>query len=171
MQKVIRIFLLVLIIIGIIALFTQKIWVPKLVDRILLSETPQVINSNINVNIDNISEKADLIRLIRVDSPKPNQIISSPLAITGTARGSWFFEASFPIVLVDWDGLIIANGVATAKENWMTSDFVPFEAKLTFIVDRKAYSDKGALILRKDNPSGLPENDDALEIPIIFSKE
>jgi hypothetical protein len=35
-----RIFLLILIIIGIILIFTQKIWVPKLVDYIL----PQKVN-------------------------------------------------------------------------------------------------------------------------------
>ncbi|MEI6280978.1 MAG: hypothetical protein WCP17_03205 [bacterium] len=37
-MKAFRIFLLVLIIIGIIALITQNIWVPKLVNKILLSE-------------------------------------------------------------------------------------------------------------------------------------
>ena len=171
MQKIIRIFLLVLIIIGIIALFTQKIWVPKLVNRILLSETPtenpKIINPNINLDIGNALEKIDLIRL---NTPKPNQAISSPLFISGVARGSWFFEASFPIMLVNWDGLIIAQGIAQAKSDWMTTEFVPFEANLTWVVDKKSYSDKGTLILRKDNPSGLPKNDDALEIPIIFSK-
>ena len=43
-MKTIRIFLLILIIIGVGLLITQKIWVPKLVDRILLSEgTPVVV--------------------------------------------------------------------------------------------------------------------------------
>jgi hypothetical protein len=37
-MKTVRIFLLVLIIIGLILIFTEKIWVPKLVNRILLSE-------------------------------------------------------------------------------------------------------------------------------------
>ncbi len=37
-MKFIRIFLLVLIIIGLILLATQKIWVPKLVDAIIASE-------------------------------------------------------------------------------------------------------------------------------------
>lgn len=165
MQKGLRIFLLVLIIIGIILLFTQKIWVPKLVDRILLSETSS--KPALNLNINNSPQKTDLIRL---DTPQPNQIISSPLTITGMARGSWFFEASFPVILVNWDGLIIAKGIAQAKSDWTTTDFVPFEAKLTFTVDKKAYSNKGALILRKDNPSGLPKNDDALEIPVVFGK-
>ena len=42
-MKTIRITLFILIIIGLIALVTQKIWVPKLVDRILLSEAKKEI--------------------------------------------------------------------------------------------------------------------------------
>lgn len=172
MQKTIRIFLLILIIIGIVALITQKIWVPRLVDKIFFNETPQVINPNIDLNTNSdISDSLEKADLIRVDTPKPNQTISSPLTITGVARGYWFFEASFPVVLVNWDGLIIAQGIATATVgDWMTTEFIPFEANLTWVVDKEAYSDKGTLILRKDNPSGLPEHDDALEIPIIFSR-
>ncbi|MFH1392973.1 MAG: Gmad2 immunoglobulin-like domain-containing protein [Patescibacteria group bacterium] len=106
--------------------------------------------------------------LIRLDAPRPGQVIKSPLVITGEARGNWFFEASFPVFLVNWDGLIIAEGIATAKDNWMTTEYVPFEAKLDFTIDKNTYSNRGALILKKDNPSGLPENDNALEIPIIY---
>ncbi len=116
--------------------------------------------------IGNEMEKSDLIR---ITAPRPNQAVKSPLKITGEARGNWFFEASFPVMLTDWDGRIIAEGIATAKGEWMTTDFVPFEAMLTFIVDKNVYSNKGTLILKKDNPSGLPENDDALEIPVIFT--
>jgi len=115
----------------------------------------------------NAAQKADLIRLT---TPQPNQTITSPLTITGQARGYWYFEASFPVFLVDWDGKIIAQGIATAKDNWMTEEFVPFEAKLEFVADKNAYSNRGALILKKDNPSGLPEHDDALEVPILFAK-
>lgn len=117
-------------------------------------------------DIGNEREKTDIIR---IDTPRPNQIIESPLTIKGVARGSWFFEASFPVVLVDWDGKIIAEGIAQAKGEWMTTDFVPFEATLTFGIESNAYSNKGTLILRKDNPSGLPANDDAIEIPVVFA--
>jgi len=116
-------------------------------------------------NVGNELEKTDLIHL---NTPRPNQVITSPLVVTGGARGTWFFEASFPVVLVDWDGRIIAQGVAQAKSDWMTTDFVPFEATVTFTVDENVYSRRGALILRKDNPSGLPEHNDALEVPIMF---
>lgn len=123
-------------------------------------------NQSFTENIGNELPKANLIRL---DSPRPNQVIQSPLIIIGQARGNWFFEASFPVFLTNWDGLIIAQGIATAKSDWMTAEFVPFEAQLTFTADKNAYSNKGTLILRKDNPSGLPEHDDALEIPIVFA--
>ncbi|MDO8660223.1 MAG: Gmad2 immunoglobulin-like domain-containing protein [Candidatus Parcubacteria bacterium] len=112
-------------------------------------------------------EKMDLIRL---DSPRPNDTIKSPLVVKGQARGYWFFEADFPVVLVDWDGLIIATGIARAQGEWMTEEFVPFEVTLDFTVDPNVYSTRGALILRKNNPSDLRQNDDALEIPIIFKK-
>jgi hypothetical protein len=111
------------------------------------------------------SEKGELIQL---DYPLPNQTVDSPLFIKGQAPGTWFFEASFPIVLVNWDGLIISQGIATAQSDWMTQNMVPFTATLEFD-QPPAYSDRGALILQKDNPSGLPANDDALEFPVIIN--
>jgi len=110
-----------------------------------------------------IEAHADLVRL---ESPEPLAVIRSPLEITGRARGSWYFEASFPVVLVDWDGRIIAEGVATAEGEWMTEEFVPFRATLEF--ETPDYGERGTIILRKDNASGLPEHDDALEVPIRF---
>ncbi len=113
-------------------------------------------------NLPIIDEESDLIYL---QSPQPGDIVTSPLTITGEARGYWFFEASFPVLLTNWDGLIIAQGIATAQGDWMTEDFVPFTAVLEF-EEKQEYSDRGTLILQKDNPSGLPEHDDALEIPV-----
>jgi len=101
-----------------------------------------------------------------VSSPAPEEFITSPLTITGSARGFWFFEASFPVILTDWDGLIIAQGIATAESDWMTENYVSFHAELTFT--KPGYGERGTLILKKDNPSGLPEHDAAVEIPIRF---
>jgi hypothetical protein len=105
--------------------------------------------------------------VIRVQSPSPNQAIKSPVTVTGQARGSWYFEGSFPVILVDWDGRIIAEAVATADGEWMTEEFVPFRATLEF--ETPEYGERGTLILRKDNPSGRPELDDALEVPVRFA--
>ena len=58
--------------------------------------------------------------------------IKSPLTVKGAARGNWFFEASFPVRLLDETGKEIAVGIAQAEKEWMTEDFVPFSATLTF---------------------------------------
>jgi hypothetical protein len=103
---------------------------------------------------------------IFIDSPKENTAVSSPLKITGKAPGNWFFEASAPVTITNWDGLIIGESYITAKGEWMTTDYVPFEGTLEFT--NTEYGDYGFLILRKDNPSGLPENDDAVEFKVLF---
>lgn len=113
-------------------------------------------------DIGNELEKQDIIT---ITSPRPNQIVGSPLAITGFARGMWFFEASFPVRLLDENGDELASGIATAQGEWMTEDFVPFTAELEFLLSGNG---KGTLILEKDNPSGLPENDDSLIVPVEF---
>lgn len=76
--------------------------------------------------IGNELEKADLII---INNLRPNQKISSPLEIDDQARGFWFFEADFPIVLVDNDGQTIAQTIATAQSEWMTEDFVSFSSQ------------------------------------------
>ncbi|MBI5414222.1 hypothetical protein HZA38_01780 [Candidatus Peregrinibacteria bacterium] len=106
---------------------------------------------------------------IRVTSPQKNEVIKSPLEITGEARGPWFFEASFPIQLVDDKGNLIIESFAEAQGNWMTENFVPFVSKLEFSVPTGITN--GELILKKDNPSGLPENDAEIRIPVRFSGE
>jgi spore germination protein GerM len=51
-------------------------------------------------------------------------------------------------------------------EEWMTEEYVPFEATLSF---NPPQTETGTLILSKDNPSGLPEHDDELRIPVRFA--
>jgi hypothetical protein len=117
-----------------------------------------------------IDAKADMIV---VESPAGMEVVTSPLTLTGQARGNWFFEASAPVTLVNWDGLIIAEGFVTADGDWMTTEFVPFTGTLEFTSPFKdgdqEFMKRGSLIFKKDNPSGLPENDDAVEIPVLFA--
>lgn len=113
-------------------------------------------------DIGNEIEKSDLIRVI---SPRPNDILTSPFAVEGEARGVWFFEASFPIRLYDGEGNEITVTVAQAQDDWMTEEFVPFRATLQFIPPA---TKTGMLIFEKDNPSGLSEHSDELRMPIRF---
>jgi hypothetical protein len=108
--------------------------------------------------------------MIILDTPTEGSIVQSPITLTGKARGNWFFEASFPITIVNWDGLIIGEGYATAQNDWMTTEFVPFMATVNYLIDPSTPYNRGAIILKKDNPSGLPENDAAIEVPILFGE-
>ena len=104
--------------------------------------------------------------LIRVSSPTPNTVVTSPLTVTGEARGNWYFEAQFPVKLYDAQGNLLASGPAHAQGDWMTDAFVPFTVTLDF---KKPTTDTGALVLEKDNPSGLPQNEAHVSIDVRFS--
>lgn len=103
--------------------------------------------------------------LIRVDAPVSGELVTSPLLISGQARGYWYFEGSFPVRLIDENGSLIAQGVIVAADEWMTEEMVPFEGVLEF---NAPSTSQGTLVLMKDNPSGLPEHDAAVEIPVRF---
>ncbi len=120
--------------------------------------------NQVRVNQLKIAQAKD--ELIQLSWPLPYQVVESPLQIKGKAQGNWFFEGDFPVVLTDWDGLIIAQEPAQAQGEWMTEDLVGFQAELEF--EKPELKDNGSLILQKDNPSGLPENADALEIQVFF---
>jgi hypothetical protein len=102
---------------------------------------------------------------IAMDLPKRDAVIASPLEVHGRARGTWFFEGDFPLVLLDGHGNLVAHGFATAQGEWMTTEFVPFSAVLRF---ESPEPGPGRLILQKDNPSDRRELDDALVVPVFF---
>ncbi len=104
--------------------------------------------------------------MLVVESLKNGATISSPLTITGKARGGWYFEASFPVEIKNASGTKIAEGPAQAQGEWMTQEYVPFSITLSFPAQQKG--SVGTVILHNDNPSGLPENDRQLVVPIVF---
>ncbi|MCX6703458.1 MAG: Gmad2 immunoglobulin-like domain-containing protein [Candidatus Zambryskibacteria bacterium] len=112
-----------------------------------------------------VTKPVDDTELIQVASPEKNSKVSSPLVVKGKARGTWYFEASFPVRLLDANGKELAVAPAQAQGEWMTEDFVPFSVSLTF---KKPSTATGTLILEKDNPSGEPMNDRSIKIPVTF---
>lgn len=102
---------------------------------------------------------------IALAAPLPDALVTSPLTVTGEARGSWYFEASFPVKLLDANGNVLAQAPAQAQADWMTTDFVPFLATLTFPTPATA---TGTLVLEKDNPSGMPQNAATITVPVNF---
>ncbi len=191
MLKAIYIFIAIAIIAGVTSLFISKPVIAPAVDGIactmdamMCSDGTYVGRTGPNCEFvcpdsaevpkDDQVQADDKSNLIKVTSPEANSVVSSPLGIIGEARGNWFFEASFPVILVNWDGVVIAQGVATANGDWMTEEFVPYTAELEFVnpyqVGDPDFMKKATLILQKDNPSGLPEHDNALEIPLLFAQ-
>lgn len=98
-----------------------------------------------------------------IELPFPGAVTGKDFGVIGKARGTWFFEASFPVELRDANGTVIATAIATAEGNWMTTDFVPF--KTTMHVPA-SFTGPATLVLKKDNPSGLAERDASVSFPL-----
>ena len=104
---------------------------------------------------------------ISIEAPTPGAVIESPLLIKGRARGTWFFEGDFPVVLEDVEGNELSRSFVTAEGAWMTKEFVPFTGTLSFTNPVKGL--RGRLIFKKDNPTDRPELDDSTAIPVIVA--
>ncbi len=110
---------------------------------------------------------------VTVTAPLPNALLATTTTVTGTAPGSWYFEGSFGVALYDGNGTQIAITPTQALSDWMTTSTVPFTATLNFtnpyqIGDPETMK-VGILELHNDNPSGLPQNDKKLQIPVRFA--
>ena len=99
-----------------------------------------------------------------VTNPTPGAVTGKTFTVTGKARG-WYFEASFPVKVLDANGKVLATGIAQAQSDWMTSEFVAFKAPITVPT---SYIGKATPVLMKDNPSGMPENDASASFPFTI---
>lgn len=130
---------------------------------LMLMPSKQAVAPTTNTPVQNGNP---LYNLIRPVLPAAGSTITSPLTITGEARGTWYFEASFPVEILNASGQVIAQGPAQAQGEWMTEDFVPYSATLTFPAQTPGSS--GTIVLKKDNPSGEPANDQQTTISVTF---
>lgn len=103
--------------------------------------------------------------IITVESPLPGSVTGKEFLIVGEARGNWYFEASFPVTILDKDGNKLVETHAEAQSEWMTTNFVNYRAD---IVVPEAYIGEATVVLHKDNPSGLSENDASVSYPIVI---
>lgn len=94
--------------------------------------------------------------------PHPSQALTleSGKILRGAVESSWVFEGVFPVIFTDTSGEVIYQTQARAQPSGV------FEVTLDY--PTTAPKD-GFLILRADNPSGLPENDHELKFPVIFN--
>ncbi len=102
---------------------------------------------------------------VEVYKPLRGSKVTNPVEVVGKVPGNWSFEADFPVELKDATGKVLVESPAGLLSDWMTEELVLFTVNLKYV---DAASGEGLLILHKDNPSGLPENDDRVTIPIVF---
>jgi hypothetical protein len=125
------------------------------------AEAPVITNQNTPV-ITYINSSKDLIQ---VDLPYPGAVTGKEFAVMGKARGTWYFEASFPVQVLDKEGNVLFAAPAQAQSNWMTEDFVPFKVNVKV---PESYIGPATLILKKDNPSGEPSRDASISFPFTI---
>jgi hypothetical protein len=131
----------------------------RLPDLVVKEPEPVVATTT----VDDVSDLIVVDEIVFATSTEDGK--DTVLTISGEARGTWYFEASFPVEL-KIGTTTIATGIAKAQGDWMTEDFVPFEVEIEY---GDAYSGETAtIILRKDNPSGLPEHDAQLEQEVVL---
>lgn len=95
-----------------------------------------------------------------------NQPIANGLVVEGEVKGNWFFEASFPVEIYDANDQKLATVLAGTKENWMTSENISFFVRLEF---PKPATERGYVVFKRDNPSGLPVHDREFKVQVRFS--
>ncbi len=135
------------------------------ISAVLLKITIDKDKPKVDEPLETVSYKNATEDNIRVELPFAGAVVGKQFSIIGEARGYWFFEASFPIEIIDENGKTISQAIAQANGEWMTTNFVPFKTDISIPQD---FIGKATVVLKKDNPSGLPENDASLSIPITI---
>jgi len=92
--------------------------------------------------------------------------VSGLIDAYGIIKSDYFFEGNLPISVLDANKNILrmTNGAATT--DWMTIEPVSFKTSLdlTGLPFGPAY-----IQIHNDNPSGLPENDKFILVPIVIN--
>ncbi len=105
--------------------------------------------------------------LITVSNPTPDSVTGKEFTVMGAARGTWYFEASFPIEVRDTEGNLIARGIGqpVGGADWMTEEFVPFSSEITV---PETFIGEAVLVLMNVYPSGLPEYARSMSFPFTI---
>jgi hypothetical protein len=143
----------------IVAMFAILIFVPA-------ARGPVVSTNSSSTDTGIIGSVISLDGHVEVGAPLADSLISSPARIAGNVTGGgWFFEGSFPVKVLDGDGRVLGQGLATTTGEWMSTGTVPFSTVIPFMTPRFT---TGMIVLLKDNPSGLSQNAESLSIPVRF---
>ena len=113
-----------------------------------------------NIGGEVLSEKGQTLYL---DNIKSGDTVQIGYEMKGQAPGSWYFEGSFPVRVLNIQGEVVSSLVASTSDDWMTENSVSFSVVIDFPLEQES-----AFVLQfeKSNPSGLDENSDIAKIAI-----
>lgn len=135
-------------------------------ERIQEKPSVSVAQKSVKPEVVSSTSYKDLIKdVVETDVENRLSPYAETISVTGKARGTWFFEGSFPVELLDANGVVMQKAIAKADGEWMTEDFVPFSVSIDYA---PGITRTGLVVLKKDNPSGDPAHDDAFKIPVTF---
>jgi hypothetical protein len=99
-----------------------------------------------------VADETATVDTILISSPTEGYVTSSPLEVTGSARGFWYFEGEFNVYIYDDRGEELGIGIATAQGDWMTEGFVPFTGQISF---ENPTTPGGRVVFKQSDPSGI----------------
>ena len=108
---------------------------------------------------------AETLPGVSLDNVTAGDSFSSPMTVTGVAPNDWYFEAIFPVELVDASGEVLAEAPAEAQSDWMQEGPIAFRADLAFEVDEPVEAE---LVLQEDMP-GDGEEPRELRVPVLLT--
>ncbi len=104
-----------------------------------------------------------------VFQPQAQQKILPPLTITGQARGYWFYNNEFPVIVYDSTDTAIAYGVAKTTADTNTKEFLPFTAVIeeyTFLPAKK----RGYILFQRSTGDIQQGRQNTARVPIQFAE-
>ncbi len=141
-------------------------------DKLTVVETPKVETPKIEIketeSEDQNTEQPktdDNDKVAVIDAPLKDAKITTPVTVSGTAPAFWFFENSFPVQVLDSAGTVLGSAQANPDTESMPEGMTAFHAEVEF---EKSATPTGILLFRADNPSGLPENEYSVKVPVTF---
>jgi len=127
------------------------------------------VNNNPQENINTTEEKLPEILGNKDDlvsfSVVSGSTISGKMAVSGIVKNAYFFEGNILLNVLDQNKNVLKTGHGSAITDWMTSGPVSFQG----IIDTLGLPTGAAYIeIRNDNPSGMPENNKSILIPVVI---
>lgn len=109
------------------------------------------------------TEANSQVRNIKVGN---NNFITSGSLVNGTARGNFFVNGKFLVVLINKNNQVLAASIAKALPTDVSTTWIPWEAKFASIPAQGNARQECTLILQNQNPTSDPNLTKVIRLPV-----